>query len=234
MISVIIPTLNEEESIAAIIEHTTSMAADRDLLEIIVVDAGSTDGTLDVVSELSVQSFDKPEFSMKKYESLNFGFKKACADIVLFLDADTRLPHHFDLLILEKMEDSRVVGGAFEFSFENPDWKLQAFTLVNRIRYRLDKTFYGDQAIFARRSVLQAIGGVPHKLLMEAAYLSKALSKKGHLALIKSKIETSPRRFVDHGPFKVAWFDINMFIRFNLGLPVDRYAHLYWSKNLKE
>jgi len=67
---------------------------------------------------------------------------------------------------------------------------------------------------------------------METAYLCKALRKAGELTIIKPALKTSPRRFNEYGFFKIAWFDINMFIRFNLGFPVSNYAKQYWSKNL--
>lgn len=232
MISLIIPTLNEASGLKATIEHTRSMAKENDSLEIIVVDAGSNDGTLATINHSDLKVFVRPDFALKKYSSLNYGLEQSAGDVVLFLDADTLLPKHFDQSIRKALEKPGVVGGAFEFSFKNPDWKLFLLTIINQIRYRLDKAYYGDQAIFARKSILSKIGGVPAESLMEAAYLSKAMRKQGKLALIRPGIITSPRRFNEHGFFKVAWFDFIMFIRFNLGLPVSGYATKYWSKNL--
>ncbi len=232
MISIVIPTLNEVTNINATIQHTLSVADRPEALEIIVVDAGSMDGTLDQIKNKEAKVYCMPEFAMRKYDSLNYGLNHSTGEIVMFLDADTLLPQNFDLAIYRELSNSKVVGGAFEFSFHQPDWKLSLLTIINRIRYRLDKAYYGDQAIFARRSTLLAIGGVPKQPLMEAAYLSKALRKLGRLSLINPGIVTSPRRFDDLGFYKVAWFDTNMFIRFNLGLPVSRYADKYWSKNL--
>lgn len=165
--------------------------------------------------------------------SLNYGLKMATGDVVLFLDADTLLPEHYDKSIVEVMGNDTVIGGAFEFSFRKPDWKLWLLTIANRIRYRFGKVYYGDQAIFSRRHILNKIGGVPEEALMESAFLCKSLRSEGKLALIKPGISTSPRRFQEHGFLKVAWFDLNMFIRFNLGLPVSGYAKKYWGKNLK-
>lgn len=232
MISVVIPTLNEEANIKAIITHTIHMASKPDELEIIVVDAGSHDGTIERIENLSVRAYIHPKFALKKYESLNFGAQESLGEVILFLDADTWLPKAFDRAISKVLKDDKVVGGAFEFSFLKPDLKLKSLTLVNRIRYRIDKTYYGDQAIFVQKSTLEAVGGVPKEALMEAAYLCKALRKRGKLALIHPGIITSPRRFVEHGFFKVVWFDFNMFIRFNLGLAVSSYANKYWGNNL--
>lgn len=232
MISVVIPTLNEVENLHRTIDHTLSCAKNNEGLEIIVIDAGSTDGTLASVKCMPSKSFNKPEFIFKKYLSMNFGVEQSSGDIILFLDADTLLPQHFDEKIQHCLKNDSVVGGAFEFSFLKPDWKLAILTYINRLRYRLRKVYYGDQAVFVRRSVLENTGGVPPNALMETAYLCKRLQKTGKLSLIKSSIKTSARRFNEQGFFKVAWFDLNMFIRFNLGIPVSSFAEKYWSKNL--
>ncbi|MEQ6168446.1 glycosyltransferase family 2 protein [Ekhidna sp. MALMAid0563] len=234
MISIIIPTLNETQYLRRTILHTQKMASDVSNLEIIVVDAGSTDDTLPSVEDLAVQCFERPDFVLKKYASLNYGAEKAKGEIILFLDADTFLPEDFDTMIMSAFKSSETVGGAFEFAFERPDWKLWILSIGNRIRYRFGRVFYGDQAVFLKKETLNEIGGVPNEPLMETAFLCRRLSKVGKLALLRPGIRTSPRRFQEHGFFKVLWFDFNMFIRFNLGIPVSPYAEKYWSKNLTD
>ena len=208
------------------------MASEPDTLEIIVVDSGSDDGTLENLDR-SVRAYCEPDFRLKKYKSLNFGLAASSGEVIIFLDADTHLPKNFDSSIQEVLKGEKVVGGAFEFSFGQADWKLKILTLINRVRYRIDGAYYGDQAIFAKASVLKSIGGVPEEPLMEAAFLSRALRKTGKLALLKPGIVTSPRRFKEHGFFRIFWFDFIMFIRFNLGLTVSGFAEAYWNKNLQ-
>ena len=234
MISIIIPTLNEKTFIRQTILNARTMAASPEQLGILVVDAGSKDGTLGCISDLTVRAFHKPEFLFRKYASLNFGVTQSKGDCILFLDADTQLPRGFDMQIENSLKQIELVAGAFEFSFKAPDLKLRILTALNRIRYRLGKVFYGDQAVFVKRKALESIGGVPQEPLMETAFLCKRLRSEGKMILIKPGIVTSPRRFLDQGFFKVAWFDLNMFIRFNLGLSVSGFAKKYWSKNLNQ
>lgn len=232
-IAIIIPTLNEAKYVPHTISELLDKAASPDELEILVIDAGSSDGTLQSIKSLKTKSFSKPEFIFKKYESLNFGIREAKADSLLFLDADTILPKHFDRLIEDKLRDSKVVGGAFEFSFTRTDWKLAMLQVINRIRYRLGKMYYGDQAIFCRMSVAEKIGGFPAKELMESAYFCRALRNEGRMVLIKEPVRTSPRRFDQLGFFRTFWFDFMMWLLFILNIPVSRYGRKYWGFNIK-
>ena len=232
-ISIIIPTLNEEKYLARTIEHIYAHADEVNEPEILVIDAGSVDRTLESVNDYKIKTFSRKEFSGKKYASLNLGLQQAIGDVVVFLDADTLLPKGFDTLIQEKMAQPEVVGGAFEFSFIQSDWKLKVVELLNRIRYRFGQLYYGDQAVFCLRNVAIDVGGFPEKELMESAFFCKRLLKEGKLRLIKSPIRTSPRRFNESGFFKVTWFDISMWIRFVFNFPVEQYGKQYWKMNVK-
>ncbi|MEP5613154.1 MAG: glycosyltransferase family 2 protein [Cyclobacteriaceae bacterium] len=232
-ISVIIPTLNEEKYLRKTIDNVFLSAQNPNCLEVLVVDAGSTDHTLQTIEEMNVQTFLKPEFALKKYESLNYGMAQAKADVLIFLDADSILPKGFDEMILDKLSSRGTVGGAFDLVFDLSDWRLSVILALNRIRYRLGHLFYGDQAVFCRKTVAEAIGGFPEKELMESAFFCKKLKSKGRLKLIRKPIETSARRFNENGFFKVFWFDVTMWIRFVLNLPLDTYGKKYWGWNLK-
>lgn len=232
--SIVIPTLNEADTLAKTIRHTLEVARHPENLEVIVVDAGSRDGTLDSIAEIGVTTFCMPEFAKKKYMSMNYGLTKSSGDFLIFLDADTLLPKHFDLSVERALSDPEVVGGAFEFSFSNPSWKHWLLAQINRLRYRIDKIYYGDQAVFVKKNELIAAGGIPTKPLMETAYLCKVLKTVGKLVLVRKFIRTSPRRFVEDGFFRLLWFDLNMFFRFSLGMNISSYAETYWEKNLNK
>ena len=232
-ISIIIPTLNEEKYLARTIEHIYAHAEAEKHLEILVIDAGSVDRTLESINDFEIKTFSREEFIGKKYASLNFGLQQSTGEVVLFLDADTLLPKGFDTQIHKKFQQTGVVGGAFEFSFIHPDWKLKVVELLNRIRYRFGQLYYGDQAVFCLRNVAIEVGGFPEKELMESAFFCKRLLKAGKLRLIKSPVKTSPRRFNESGFFKVTWFDISMWIRFVFNFPVEQYGKQYWKMNVK-
>ncbi|MFK7954221.1 MAG: glycosyltransferase [Ekhidna sp.] len=233
MISIIIPTLNESRFLRKTIEDILTKAHNRVSLQIIVIDAGSTDDTLNSVKDLNIAAYSDPSFQLKKYESLNFGIEKAKGDYLLFLDADTILPEGFDHSISELLSKPNIPAGAFEFSFQESGWRFKVIELINRVRYRFGHIYYGDQAVFCTKEAAIRVGGFPKKRLMETAYFCQELKKYGQLSLIKNPVKTSARRFIEDGFFKVCWFDFTMWVRFLFGLSVEEYGLKYWSSNLR-
>lgn len=228
-LTVIIPTLNEEAHIRATILHVLAMAHSPSLLEIMVIDAGSTDQTLAAIEDLPVSCYVDPTFRHKKYASLNFGLQKAKTQWIQFLDADTHVPHHFDFLIQKEMSKG-AIGGAFVMRFFHADWRLFVLTRINEVRYRLWKTCYGDQAIFCDRTQALAAGGFP-ETLMEAAFFCKKLKKRGPFSIISERVYTSARRFEEVGFWKMLWFDLRMWLRFCFHLSLKNYTTAYWKQS---
>ena len=231
-LSIIIPTLNEEAYLARTIDHLLKSASKPNDVELLIVDSGSSDNTTDSIKDYPVKLFVRPEFVLKKYESLNFGIKQAKGKILIFLDADTLLPDRFDELVRSSLVQKEVVGGAFEFAFQSADFKLKLISFFNRIRYRIDRRFYGDQAVYCRAEAAREVGGFPENQLMDAAFFCRHLSRKGKLRLIKKPIRTSPRRFIENGFRKTLWFDFKMLIRFYLNRTTDDQRDEYWGYSL--
>ena len=230
-LSVIIPTLNEEEALPKTVECVRLQADDPAGLEIIVVDAGSRDRTAVLARSLQVPIYINPELKGLKYASLNFGVAQSQGDVVLFLDADTYLPKGFDTFIRHEMTYPKCVGGAFEFRFSSHNFLLWLIEQINRIRYRVDRRYFGDQAIFCRKSVFQSVGGYPDQPIMEAAFLCELLSRQGRLHLIQRSIYTSPRRFLAGGIMPVFLLDFRIWLCYWLRLDIRRFAKHYWSMN---
>ncbi len=230
LISVIIPTLNEEEYLGKTLTNLYAQAADIDGLEVLVIDAGSSDKTQEKTVDHPIHFLSDESLKGYKYKSLNKGASKAKGDILLFLDADTLLPKDFDLIIRQSLQ-SGTTCGAFDMKFARGDWKYKLIVKVNQLRYRVDKLYFGDQAVFCRKKDFDQLGGFPHKALMESAYLCKSFRKIGHINLAKGTVITSPRRFEENGFWKVAWFDLRMWLRFVSGGDVDQFGKAYWQHN---
>ncbi|WP_420580816.1 TIGR04283 family arsenosugar biosynthesis glycosyltransferase [Reichenbachiella sp.] len=230
-ISIIIPTLNEENYIRHTVDRLLANQSGKLELELIVVDAGSQDETVNTIKERTNQLVVDSTLAGAKYKSLNTGAELANGEVLLFLDADTLLPHHFDLQIREALHKKGVVGGAFEFGFNRRGVVYRIIEWINRIRYRIDKRYFGDQGLFCSRENFERVRGYPHEPIMEAAYFCKALRGIGRLALIKSPVLTSARRFEQGNVFRVFLKDTWIWIQFTLGLNIKKYAPAYWAEN---
>lgn len=159
---------------------------------------------------------------------LQRGVEESDGDVVLFLHADTRLPEGWGAAIQSSLTDREVCGGAFRFRFEEPrDWRLRLIERGANLRARWLRMPYGDQAIFARRSVLERIGGVPQARLMEDLDLIRALRRHGRLALLSQPVVTSSRRYQAAGPLRTAVRHVIAALAWGVGIDRDRIASWY-------
>jgi len=160
VITVIIPTLDEEEALPAAIRSCREAGP----CEVIVADGGSRDGTLDAARELADRWIVAPR---GRAPQMNAGAGAACGEVLLFLHADTLLPPGGIPKLLSALRDSRVAGGAFRVSLvPSPgagSYVRAMLALTGRminLRSALTRSYTGDQAIFLRADV-PGTGRVP-------------------------------------------------------------------------
>lgn len=230
-LSVIIPTLNESDYLAAAIQRAQDNAYFKVSLEFIVVDSGSMDGTQALAKSLGAVVINSSGNGLGKSNVLNAGAASASGDVYVFLDADTLLPGGYDLFIQRALNDPNVVGGAFGFSLDGKGFGLRIIELINRVRYRVRQRYYGDQAVFVRAEAFKRVGGYPEMLLLESAHLCKKLRGIGRLELVKRPVITSSRRFINGGVYRVLLSDIKIWLLDALGFSVDKFAYSYWNEN---
>jgi rSAM/selenodomain-associated transferase 2 len=230
-LSVVIPTLNEAASLA----HTVAVLRARTAgppVEVIVADCGSRDGTVAVATACGARLEAGPALS-DRARACNAGAAAATGDVLLFLHADTLVPRQYDLLIRQALLTPRVVGGAFEFALDGPQWRLRFVELVNRLRYRVRGRFFGDQGIFIRRDVFQTLGGFPQTGILEDAHLCAIARRAGTMPLLGEAMLTSPRRFYRGGILRTLVVDALILASDLLGLNPERFAHAYRRENVR-
>jgi rSAM/selenodomain-associated transferase 2 len=194
-VSVIIPTLNEEKSIAQVLADAVALRPH----EVIVVDAGSKDRTREISEQLgAVVMITGPG----RARQMNCGARRATGDILLFLHADTHLPPAALHDIVAALKNPRYVGGRFDVDLGGNHWLLKIIgTMINQ-RSRITKVGTGDQAIFVRREVFARMGGFPDIPLMEDIAFCRALKRLGGIACLRSKVRTSARRWETEGVWR--------------------------------
>ena len=194
-VSVVVPTLNE----AGTIGQTLTRIRQAGQCELIVVDGGSGDETLEIVRK----SADRVLSAQRgRAYQMNAGAQVATGATLLFLHADTLPPPGFPYLIEQALIDPDVVGGRFDVDLDAAGWAFRMIGALMNIRSRLTHIATGDPGIFVRRETFKSIGGYPEWDIMEDLEFSRQLKRAGKVACLRNRVQTSARRWKKHGVTK--------------------------------
>ena len=229
-ISVIIPTLNEAETIATTVRLTANLGFD----EIIVVDGGSTDQTGGIVDSVLARSQHSTLGTIRllaaprgRARQLNAGAQAAHGDVLLFLHADTHLPPAAKSSIAAALADGTTVGGRFDVQFDRPSvWSYLIGSLMN-LRSRATGISTGDQALFVRKKVFEELGGFADIPLMEDVDFSARLKRRGQTVALYDRVITSFRRWERRGPLRTILLMWALRLLYWIGVSPHRLANLY-------
>jgi rSAM/selenodomain-associated transferase 2 len=219
-ISLIIPARNDALALQHTLDHLQQLTGIAGV-EIVVAASGDLTST-----ERAVAGRAQLIWPARSSRSglMNSAADVANGDILFFLHADS-LPAQDALeRIRSLLQNSKILGGAFEHRFLETSWSLRAISWINRRRYRLTRNYYGDQGIFVRANVFRNLGGYRDLGLMEDLDLSQRLKRSGRTALIRSPLVTSGRRFIDRGPWRTFAFIVWLLFLHTLRLDTQRYA----------
>ncbi len=192
-LSIIVPTLNEAAQIDATLRSLASLRGRG--VEIIVVDGGSTDTTVDAARRLSSAVLQGT--ARGRAAQMNAGAAHASGDALLFLHADTLLPSDAGALVVQALQSHD--WGRFDVTLDGKHPLLRVVEAMMNWRSRATGIATGDQAIFVRRSVFEAVGGFPNQPLMEDIDLCATLKRRGAPAMLRARVTTSARRWEKHG-----------------------------------
>jgi rSAM/selenodomain-associated transferase 2 len=193
-LSIIVPVLNEGESIADPLDALADLRALG--VEVIVVDGGSRDATVPRARARADRVISAPR---GRALQMNAGAEKACGDVLLFLHADSRLPGDADHIVLDGIARSGRAWGRFDVKIDGDSPLLVAVAWLMNIRSRLTGIATGDQAIFVRRDAFHSVGGFPAIPLMEDIGLSKRLKRASRPLCLHACAVTSGRRWDKNG-----------------------------------
>lgn len=190
MISLIVPVLNEEKAIEALLAHLETLSGEK---EIIVVDGGSADRTIEMI-ELAAERVSVAaviEGPRGRGPQCDAGAARASGDTLLFVHADSRLEQDA-LARVERAVARGAAWGCFRLRFDDAHWAARAVAWASNLRARWRGVVFGDQGIFMTRELFGEVGGFPALPLMEDYQLSLNL-KNGSCPPRKS-IASSPVR----------------------------------------
>jgi len=222
-VSIIILARNDAAALARTMAYLEKSAIVR-YAEVVVGASGDREDTLRAIGDRARSVW--PERSTRAV-LMNAAAAEARGNVLFFLHADSFPPPDATDLIRRALADASVVGGAFEHEFEESRLNLAVISLMNRIRYRLTRNYYGDQGMFVRAETFQRLGGFKDCSLMEDLDLSQRMKRVGRTVLVRAPVRTSGRRFINRGPYRTCAVATWLLLCHTAGIDVERYAYLW-------
>ncbi len=220
LISIIIPTLNEEGNIGRTLSSLAGVAD----IEVIVVDGGSMDNTVQKAVEAGTRVITT---SPGRAVQMNRGAAAANGDILLFLHSDTLLPTGFADFIRAALLIPQTLAGAFTLRIAEEGPGLRVVEWLVRWRSFLFHMVYGDQALFLTADKFHAIGGFPEQPFMEDFEFVRQLRKKGRIVILPQVVITSGRKWQQRGVFTTTVINQVIILGYLLGVSPDRLRQWY-------
>lgn len=223
-VSVVIPALNESSGIIHTLQNLRDIP---EISEIIVVDGGSTDNTVEIASTYAkVISAQRGRACQ-----MNEGARAATGQIILFLHADSIITSDSIREIGQAVFQEQVVGGCLKLKFDEDTMIFKAIAFGSNLRSKLLKLFFGDQGIFVRRDVFNSIEGFPDVPIMEDWQFCRRLKTAGKIKQLKSPVVTSSRRFRKHGIWKTLFLMHKIKLLYVFGVNPTELKHIYSDDN---
>lgn len=222
--SIIVPVLNETNQINPLIEHIHSQGLGCPY-EVIVVDGDPQGSTIKVIQDKGAIAITTEK---GRGRQMNAGAAAARGKILIFLHADTKLPPDAFEKISKVLENEKYVGGAFDLVIDSDRIMLRYIAARARLRSRLNRIPYGDQAIFIRKSYFDKIGRFKEIPLMEDVELMHRIKKRGDkIFILPDRVKTSPRRWEKEGVFYTTLRNQVLVNLYYLGVNPDKLAKYY-------
>jgi len=224
MITIIMPVLDEAALLAESLGRLRPSSSE-ERVEIIVVDGGSSDGSVEIAGGFADRVLSA---GRGRGRQMRLGAEQAEGEILLFLHADCSLPEGAFRMIRDALGRPGVSMGAFDISIGHGS---PCFRLVERganLRSRITRVPYGDQGVFMLRSTYHEAGGFSDLPIMEDVELASRLKRLGKTVFLRPPVLVNPRRWLSEGPVFTTLRDWSLAISYSaLGASPERLARHY-------
>lgn len=215
-VSIVIPTLNEEGTIRNILTDLVNQT----LLpqEIIVVDGGSQDRTVDIARQFNnvLLLHDKPSTSGQR----NRGWRKTTQPIVIFLDADVRINEDFISLVHHAFQNDRIDIGCPRYIPLTQNFLIKCiYGLFNKLFYMTQSSLPSGagSCIIAKKSILEKTNGFNENLKYDDIHFLRQSAKYGTFKIIDTEVLVSVRRFERYGTLNTLMKYLILSLLFSVG-----------------
>ncbi len=220
-ISVIIPTLNEENAL----ENLFSSLPPSFSTQFIVADAHSQDKTREMANKYGAISL----LSGKgRSQQMLAAAQKAEGEILFFLHADSQLPQNWDSKIRHALADTSKTLGYFSFAIAEDFWSRKIIERATHLRCKYLGLPYGDQGLFVRKKDFLSWNIWPLPIL-EDVYLVKKAREQGGLVALPDKLYTSGRRWFKHGFVRTTLINLSVLLCAKFGMNLEDIKEAYWK-----
>lgn len=228
MISVVIPTLNAESGLAAALIALVPATVDGLVREVIIVDGGSTDRTLEIVDQAGATLVRS---GPGRGRQLAAGAAAARMPWLLFLHADTILEPGWEReasALIERVEIGQRpdTAAAFRFALDDLGFKPRLIEAGVAARCTLFRLPYGDQGLLIPKRLYTSLGGYRELPLMEDVDLVRRLGR-ARVIILRSHAITSAMRYRRDGYLRRALLNLACLTLYCLRVPAGVIARLY-------
>lgn len=228
MISIVIPVFNEEETIVNTLEWIKERSGAK-VGEIIVVDGGSTDQTVNLCRKKGVNVIQVQ--GKGRAIQMNAGAQQAKGEILYFLHADSIPPPGFDEQIVRTLSDE-IMAGCFRLEFDDSHPVLRAYAWFTRFDINLFR--FGDQSLFVKKAVFNSVGGYKENhLVMEDQEIVIRLKKRTGFKVMNESVVTSARKYQRVGIFKLQLIFVFIVLLYYAGLE-QKALVLFYQKMMEQ
>ena len=225
-ISIIIPVFNEEISLPKLIDYLLKIQNPEFTNEIIVVDSGSEDKTLEVLETYSKIIILKSKKS--RAIQMNIGAKQATSEILYFLHCDTFPPINFDSKIVNQVQNGNL-SGCFKMKFDNNHFILKVSQWFTKFNFQAFRG--GDQSLFVEKQLFEKLNGFNENLIIyEDNELICRLYKNSKFVVIQKTITTSARKYLKNGIWKLQFHFMMIHFKYWLGSSQENIIAYYQNK----
>lgn len=235
MLSIIIPTLNSAKELPATFASLMPALLEGAINEVIIVDGGSTDDTVEMADEAGAKILT-PE-TKGRGPQLNAGANAAKNQWMLFLHSDTELEEdwHIEVTKFIKAEDQKTPeepapntapnAAAFKFSLKDKGLAPTILAKLVALRCSLFSLPYGDQGLLISKQTYEACGGYPNFPIMEDTDIIRRLPAP--VKILQSRAFTSAEKYKKEGYLKRSTRNLYCLAAYYRGLPPEKIYQIY-------